>query len=502
MEKIFRRTLIFLIYIGIVLINTKVYAVQVAYPKNDSVRIREKASTDSAIVTNISNDDKVTVLSQEGDWYKVEAEKGGKKYVGFIRGDLLTIKDEDNDSKKETNEEEEKKEEINNKKEETDSEKTNEVIGSNVANNLDLKEGYKSKTNSKLLLKLIPSINAEAAVEIGPESDYTIIEVLNKWCHIETENQSGWILISKLNSEPKIQEEKENIENKEETVEAVESQKEEKQEVSNQETDEKNENETKKEENKETKTNDVEEKTIVETKYVSVDTLNVREKPNATAQVIDQVDINQKITVLEIVEDSWAKIEVNGKTGYVSNKYLSDKKTVITSRSGETERENQGIENNEPVKKAEDNKATEEITSQKEESLNSKNSTSNSSIGAQVVEYAKQYLGYKYVSGGSSPSSGFDCSGFTCYVFKHFGISLNRVSGAQASNGVAVDRASLQLGDLILFNDNNNSKIGHVGIYIGGNQFIHAANGKKGVVITSLSDSYYTKRYVCARRVI
>jgi cell wall-associated NlpC family hydrolase len=113
-----------------------------------------------------------------------------------------------------------------------------------------------------------------------------------------------------------------------------------------------------------------------------------------------------------------------------------------------------------------------------------------------------QYLNYKYVSGGSSPSTGFDCSGFTTYVYKNFGISLSRTSTGQGSNGVSVSKSNLQLGDILIFNNSSNTAIGHVGIYIGNNEFIHAANPSSGVKITKLSDSYYSLRYVDARRVL
>ena len=121
--------------------------------------------------------------------------------------------------------------------------------------------------------------------------------------------------------------------------------------------------------------------------------------------------------------------------------------------------------------------------------------------GSAVVEYAKKFLGKKYVSGGSSPETGFDCSGFTCYVYKHFGYTLNRVSTDQAQNGTKVDKSDLKLGDLVLFSQGSRS-IGHVGIYIGNNEFIHAANPQKGVIITSLSNSYYKTNYVTARRIL
>ena len=91
--------------------------------------------------------------------------------------------------------------------------------------------------------------------------------------------------------------------------------------------------------------------------------------------------------------------------------------------------------------------------------------------------------------------SGFDCSGFTSYVYKHFGYSLNRTSSGQRSNGVAVSKSDLQAGDILCFN-------GHVGLYIGGGSFIHAANPSKGVIISSLSESYYQKNYITARRIL
>ena len=118
-----------------------------------------------------------------------------------------------------------------------------------------------------------------------------------------------------------------------------------------------------------------------------------------------------------------------------------------------------------------------------------------SSTGSAVVNYAKQFLGYKYVYGGTT-TNGFDCSGFTQFVYKHFGITLNRTAAAQYSNGKAV--TDLQAGDLVMF---GKSGINHVGIYIGGNTFIHAANSSRGVTTDTLSSGYYKTNYVGARRI-
>ena len=111
-----------------------------------------------------------------------------------------------------------------------------------------------------------------------------------------------------------------------------------------------------------------------------------------------------------------------------------------------------------------------------------------------------QYLGYRYSWGGKDPSTGFDCSGFTYYVFGHFGYSLNRIACDQAINGVHVDASNLQPGDLLCFYSSS-SYIGHVGIYIGNNRFIHAANSSTGVIISELS-GYYSTRGFEARRIV
>ena len=120
-------------------------------------------------------------------------------------------------------------------------------------------------------------------------------------------------------------------------------------------------------------------------------------------------------------------------------------------------------------------------------------------VGEQIVNYAYNFLGTPYVWGGTS-TSGFDCSGFTQYVFKQMGYSIKRTAAQQLTCGYAV--TDLQLGDLVFFENTytTGADASHVGIYVGNNEFIHAASG--GVKVTSLSDDYYAARYVGARRVI
>jgi len=115
-------------------------------------------------------------------------------------------------------------------------------------------------------------------------------------------------------------------------------------------------------------------------------------------------------------------------------------------------------------------------------------------LGTRVVDYAKKFVGIRYVYGGSSPRSGFDCSGFVRYVYAHFGVSLPHSSYAQFADGRRVSRRSLRPGDLVFFDG-----VGHVGLYVGNGRFIHAPHSGTRVQITSLA-GWYSARFSGARR--
>ena len=130
--------------------------------------------------------------------------------------------------------------------------------------------------------------------------------------------------------------------------------------------------------------------------------------------------------------------------------------------------------------------------------LVSSGSSSSSGGNQKLVELAKSKLGCKYVWGATGPNT-FDCSGLTSWCYKQIGISIPRTSLEQSRSGKSVSKSDLQAGDLVFFKTTS-APVGHVGMYVGNGQFIHAPNKSKPVKYDSLSSSYYSSRYVCARR--
>ena len=119
-----------------------------------------------------------------------------------------------------------------------------------------------------------------------------------------------------------------------------------------------------------------------------------------------------------------------------------------------------------------------------------------------VLDEAKKYIGVRYSSGGTTPR-GFDCSGYTQYVFAQIGINILRHERAQMENSIIIPKEEMQCGDLVIFSNtgDNGGFASHVGIYIGNNQVIHASSSK-GITISDLDSYYYAKHYQCSRRIL
>ncbi|HEY7126193.1 MAG TPA: C40 family peptidase [Ktedonobacterales bacterium] len=129
--------------------------------------------------------------------------------------------------------------------------------------------------------------------------------------------------------------------------------------------------------------------------------------------------------------------------------------------------------------------------------------TSATSLQQRIVQIALSYRGYRYVSGGSSPSTGFDCSGFAWWVYRQAGINFGRGSAASYVRlGQAVSRANLQPGDMVLYANTYKPGVSHVEIYIGNGQTIGADNPQVGVVVNNLNASYWVAHYYSARRLV
>lgn len=123
--------------------------------------------------------------------------------------------------------------------------------------------------------------------------------------------------------------------------------------------------------------------------------------------------------------------------------------------------------------------------------------TAYATSGQDVANYAnsEDFLGIRYVKNGMS-MNGFDCSGFTAFVYLHFNVELPHYTGYQKDEGIAVDKSKLQAGDLVFFRNWH-----HVGIYLGNGDFIHASSGSGKVVISTLLEGYYFEKYSGARRI-
>lgn len=216
---------------------------------------------------------------------------------------------------------------------------------------------------------------------------------------------------------------------------------------------------------------------------VSANKVNIRSGPGTSYSAIAHGNYGDKAYVIGF-NRQWYKIIYGNKIGYIRSDYF--RLTEIPYENTDS--------TNEPLFFV-NGKSTGVVPSP--EALKG-SGTSNSAD--QIISTAKRYIGVPYVWGGSSPS-GFDCSGFTQYVFKQHGITIPRTTTEQYKLGSYVSKSNLLPGDLVFLQNTYREGISHVGIYVGDGKMIHASSSK-GVVISDLSTSYYVKHYYGARRVL
>ena len=219
------------------------------------------------------------------------------------------------------------------------------------------------------------------------------------------------------------------------------------------------------------------------TRYANViaDRLNVREQPSTESKRIGYIDNGERVQLLEN-QGEWLRVRyTDGKEGYVSSQYVTISEEFVYGKTLEEEAKEQEerkiLEERENVTEQE---VAEDVTIVVTEPVGTY--SSNAELRSSIVNYAMQFLGNRYVHGGSSLVTGTDCSGFTSLIYKEFGYSLSRTpSGQLSSNGRSIDYSQIQPGDIICYG--KGGKCTHVALYIGNGQIIHSANSRKGVVI-------------------
>ena len=260
--------------------------------------------------------------------------------------------------------------------------------------------------------------------------------------------------------------------------------------------------------------------------------LRMRAEASTSSDIVTTLDKSVAVAILENTNDGWYKIAYAGKTGYVSADYLLVDKDNVFETYGRVNGDGVNVRADATT----DSEVLASVDSGTTVTVNGlvdgwysvtcqygtegyirsdfldldKNADTavigSSANGSSVVEYAKQFLGTRYVYGGSS-SKGFDCSGFTMHVFGQYGYSLPHTATGQWQSGIGTrlwSVGALEPGDLVFFCDpsrSNGKACSHAGIYVGGGQFIHASSSKSGVIYSDLTSGYYNNYFVGGIRV-
>ncbi len=192
---------------------------------------------------------------------------------------------------------------------------------------------------------------------------------------------------------------------------------------------------------------------------VNTETLNVRAEKSTEAAVLSQVGNSEAFTV-NSVADGWVEISVDDSVGYISQDYVTLAQALPTAKTIEQVKYGDGV----------------------------------SDVRASVVSYALQFVGNRYVWGGTSLENGVDCSGFTMRILGKYGISLPHSSKAQPSYGTKISASEAKPGDLFFYGSGRS--ISHVAIYIGNGQIVHASNKRDGIKV---SNAFYRSPICVAR---
>lgn len=466
----------------------------------DTINVRKGASTSTEVIAMLSKGVECEYLGEEGDWYKVKYQR----YTGYVSKQYAELIGDTSDSSKDND----------SKDTQTDNKDNNQIADNTQQDNKDQADTKPSEDTSKpeenkpeevkivtkkfnqnTAIKLLPLIHSSEIGNAKKNEEITVLAEACGWTYVQTNTISGWVRSDTL-GEAKT------------TTSTTNT----------------------------TKPTSTSTTTTEKIGYISEDTVNMRKGAGTNYSIIKVLKLNTEVTITG-EDGNWYKVKSGSSTGYVSKDYVSDTKKV-TSRSLSTPRTSQ--ENEDEDEKEEktssntenkttttnkntsstttdkntststtttsktNNKTTISTTSNKNTTTTTNDQKEDSKIkGTDVVAYAKKYLGHKYVYGGDGSNGTFDCSGFTMYVYNHFGIKLPHSANAQYKSGKGTKiskQSDLKAGDIVFLTDYSTGVgIGHCGIYIGNGDFIHASTSGYKVTISSLNNAYVNRFYAGLR---
>lgn len=427
----------------------------------DVLNIRKGPSTSTKVVAMLSKGVECELLEEEGDWYKVKY----KTYTGYVSKEYAEIIGETNNV-----------EEIKNNDTTNESDNKNDTDNSskgeenNVTSNTNIDEDEKivyKKLKQKSELKILPLIYSSNIDDLKKNTEMVLLGETNGWSYVQTDSNCGWVRTEYL-EDLSATSNNSNIDN--------------------------------------TDKNEYTEKTG----YINESSVNMRKGAGTSYNIVKVLSLNTQLTITG-EDGNWYKVKFGNTTGYVSKDYVSDTKTTTTRGNNnsriETVKSNteKTTDSNTKGKKASntENVKKEQVETTKATTLKNEQETTNKNEttikGTDIVAYAKKYLGYKYVYGGDGSNGTFDCSGFTMYVYKHFGIKLPHGASKQykCGKGTQITKYNdLQVGDIVFLTDYETGVgIGHCGIYLGNDNFIHASTTCYAVEISSFKTIYKGRFY-------
>lgn len=450
----------------------------------DTLNIRKEPSTDAKVVAMISKGVECELIEEQGDWYKIKY----KNYTGYISKQYAQLVEDnsktDNNDSKDNNQINNNTTNTNNQTDNTQSDNnTTNTTGDANSKQEDNSQNtvtvlYK-KLNQNTDVRILPLIYASKIDNLKKDAEVLILSETSGWSYVQTDEISGWVRTDSLGEAKNV------------TTGGSPS-------TGN-------------------NSGDNNSTTTEKTAYINEEYVNMRKGAGTSHKIVKVLTLNAQVTITG-EENGWYQVKSGNDTGYISKEFVSDTKKV-TSRSlsrtetktNETEEKTseKSEDTNEEGNKTDTSKNETDNTSKNESTNNntSKNetnsNTANVTKATDIVAYAKKYLGHKYVYGGNGSNGTFDCSGFTMYVYKHFGISLPHGATSQYKSGKGTKitkQSSLEVGDIVFLTDYQTGVgIGHCGIYLGNGEFIHASTTTYTVTISSLNTMYKGRFYAGLR---